>query len=152
MHIHIRTSVPGIQKLLSFVVFVFVFFFFFFFVVVVVVVVVFVSFSLSPLAPFLWRTTSRAGCPRTEHRGEERKRRNKENALREDAGWIREHGGIENRRAIRETQRRDSITLHKESKPYGEINKQPRLLVLRRRRGSWVNERRDLCTRRKKNS
>jgi len=32
-------------------------------------------------------------------------------------------GRIENRRAIRETQRKDSITSHKESKPSGEINK-----------------------------
>lgn len=37
-------------------------------------------------------------------------------------------GKIENRRAIRETQQKDSITSHKESKPSGEINKRSPLL------------------------
>ena len=38
---------------------------------------------------------------------------------------------MENRRAIRETQRKDSITSCKESKrPSGEINKQPRVCAV----------------------
>lgn len=42
---------------------------------------------------------------------------------RERKGEKEGDGGIENRRAIRETQRKDSITSYKESKPSGEINK-----------------------------
>lgn len=44
-------------------------------------------------------------------------------------------GGIENRRAIRETQRKDSITSHKESKPSGEINKRSPLPATKAVRG-----------------
>lgn len=40
-------------------------------------------------------------------------------------------GRIENRRAIRETQQKDSITSHKESKPSGEINKRSPLLSMK---------------------
>lgn len=43
--------------------------------------------------------------------------------VREKRGEKEGDGGIENRRAIRETQRKDSITSYKESKPSGEINK-----------------------------
>lgn len=42
---------------------------------------------------------------------------------RERKGEKEGDGRIENRRAIRETQRKDSITSYKESKPSGEINK-----------------------------
>lgn len=118
MHIHIRTSVPGIQKLFSFL-------FSFFF--------VFVFFLFSSLSVPRCRV-----CPRRRTRGKRRRRTERRQMRIEEADEVRiekwEGEGIGNRRAIRETQRKDSITSYKESKPSGEINKQPRLLALRRRR------------------
>lgn len=125
MHIHIRTSVPGIQKLPS------------------PLDVCFLSFFLSSGSALRCRV-----CPR-RRRGRRRGRGRGRGGRRGGSGE-----GIGNRRAIRETQRKDSITSYKESKPSGEINKQPWLLALRsrrrRRRGSRGNEER-LCVGREKN-
>lgn len=57
---------------------------------------------------------------REQKQGSERERKREKEGEEEGDGRI---GRIENRRAIRETQRKDSITSHKESKPSGEINK-----------------------------
>lgn len=59
--------------------------------------------------------------------GAEEKERKRERR-KEGDGRI---GRIENRRAIRETQQKDSITSYKESKPSGEINKRSPLLTMK---------------------
>lgn len=56
---------------------------------------------------------------------EEKERKRKKESEKEG------DGRIENRRAIRETQQKDSITSHKESKPSGEINKRSPLLAIK---------------------
>lgn len=117
MHIHIRTSVPGIEKTLP-------------------RLFLHLLHSLS----YSSRLCRRVCCPRTltyvggNARGGRRwsgpvggprSRRKRE---REGDGRI---GRIENRRAIRETQQKDSITSYKESKPSGEINKRSPLLTMK---------------------
>lgn len=62
---------------------------------------------------------------------EEKERKRKKESEQEGDGRI---GRIENRRAIRETQQKDSITSHKESKPSGEINKRSPLLAIKAQR------------------
>lgn len=121
MHIHIRTSVPGIQKLPS----------------------LSCPFPLLPsLLPF---------CATVSSLPTQKTRRDEEEGEPVEArgGSSTEGEGIGNRRAIRETQRKDSITSYKESKPSGEINKQPWLLALRRRRGSEEKRGESLCGKRK---
>lgn len=132
MHIHIRTSVPGIEKTLP-------------------RLFLHLLHSLS-YSPYL---CCRVCCPRTlayvggntwwkkvewasrwppaaEERKKEKARKNERKK-----GMVKEIGRIENRRTIRETQRKDSITSHKESKPSREINKRSPLLAIewRCRRG-----------------
>lgn len=76
--------------------------------------------------------------PREQKKEKEREREKEDKE--EGDGRIRR---IENRRAIRETQRKDSITSHKESKPSGEINKRSPLLAMKaqkRKRDEGENE------------
>lgn len=59
---------------------------------------------------------------------QEQKKKRERERRKEGDGRIRR---IENRRAIRETQQKDSITSYKESKPSGEINKRSPLLTMK---------------------
>ena len=141
MHIHIRTSVPGIEKTLP-------------------RLFLHLLHSLS-YSPYL---CCRVCCPRTlayvggntwwkkvewasrwppaaEERKKEKARKNERKK-----GMVKEIGRIENRRTIRETQRKDSITSHKESKPSREINKRSPLLAIEgveeeERKYRWRRER-----------
>lgn len=95
------------------------------------------SSSFSSL-PFLCHGVESAHAEERAEREEDERRGGRCGSGRRTGARIEkwEGEGIGNRRAIRETQRKDSITSYKESKPSGEINKQPRLLALRRRRGT----------------
>jgi len=116
MHIHIRTSVPGIEKALPLD------FFFVFGILSRILPIRAAEFAAHAHSRIQGEILGEGGgggvsvAPggrRTEREREREREEGREEGEDEGDGRI---GRIENRRAIRETQRKDSITSHKESK------------------------------------